>query len=67
MKESLEEFTQIADEALNSITAEMHKGEKAYEAFPGGEAMEEKKGPCRYCEFAGLCRFKDWVSHVNKS
>lgn len=67
VKENLEEFTQIADDALNSITAEMHKGEKAYEAFPGGEAMEEKKGPCRYCEFAGLCRFKDWVSHVNKS
>ena len=65
-KEDLEAFTQMADDALNDITNEMHKSEKAYEAFPGGEAMEEKKGPCRYCDFAGVCRFKDWVSHANE-
>lgn len=62
-KEDVNRFTEQAEQALNNISLKMHKQEYPYEAFPGGEAMEKKKGPCTFCDYAGICRFKDWVSH----
>lgn len=65
-KADLQEFVAQAEDALTDISHQMYKGEHPFEAFPGGEAMEEKKGPCRYCDYAGICRFKDWVSHADE-
>ncbi len=55
---------QFIEDALTGITNLANtymENEQPYEAFPGGATAEDKEGPCTFCDYAGVCRYKDWV------
>tara|TARA_Y100000296_G_scaffold15807_1_gene18561 strand:- start:8648 stop:11602 length:2955 start_codon:yes stop_codon:yes gene_type:complete len=60
-KVDLDDFVAEAEQGLTEITTLMHQADQPYQAFPKGDAISNKAGPCKHCDYAGICRFKDWM------
>lgn len=54
-------FIEEAEIGLKNLAEHYTEKETAYEAFPGGATAEDKEGPCVFCEYSGICRYKDWA------
>ncbi len=59
-----EPFLHAAEEGAHTLARQAADPAFAYPARPGGRNSLEVSGPCTTCDFAGICRFKDWIDHV---
>ncbi|MFT7144707.1 MAG: ATP-dependent helicase/nuclease subunit B [bacterium] len=63
-KVEISTFIEEAETGIKKLAEHYMEQEGVYEAFPGGATAEDKLGPCVFCDYAGICRYKDWVSNV---
>lgn len=59
-KDDLEDLTGAAKEGLERLAETLTAEDYTYTAVPAGAPAEEAKGACRMCDYAGMCRYKEW-------
>ena len=57
------DWLQDTREGIEKLESAFMREAKPYAAVPGGPTPTEAVGPCRNCDYAGICRFKEWVGH----
>ena len=60
-KYSLEKLQSEAEQGLEDLAETLTAESFAYRAIPGSPSAQDKEGACKNCDYAGLCRYKDWV------
>lgn len=56
----IQNWTNSSKEGLEKLTSHFNVGENSYKAIPSGSKFNKNK-QCTYCDYEGICRFKEVV------
>jgi ATP-dependent helicase/nuclease subunit B len=52
-----------AQDGLERLYTHFMTDKKPMQAIPGGASPLKSEGLCTYCDYSGVCRFKEWQGH----